>query len=509
LSACRHDTIATVPNDDRKRRGSVVKYSTPRLKLNEIQGDLLVGMHKNAELFLFFKITDAARFKAVVREYVVGLLTHGQTVQVRERMVEARRHHRGGGHGQMPWLGMNLGFTKDGLTQLLGAHRPQMDPAFERGADDPETIAALNDLPPSQWVSGFRSDRVDGVFLIAGPNKSFVTSHSHSLRGRLGTAIKTIYSEIGMVRPGRERGHEHFGFKDGISQPGIRGMTPVLRPSAAPEQGLPGQDLLWPGEFVLGYPGQDPRDPVRLGPIAPLPAPWAKNGSYMVFRRLEQKVPEFWTFVREQATRLGMDRELLAARMVGRWKSGAPLELAPLRDNPALGADPKRNNDFDYRDDPFQRKCPYAAHIRKANPRDDTRSFAEVLRHRIIRAAIPFGPEVEPGETTTQHSRGLMFVCYQTSIERQFEFIQRHYANNPDFVGGKERPGGGAVTPGFDPIIGQAPGGGARVMDEPAPNYPAGSRRTTLETASQFVTLTAAAYFFMPSISALRTVLTA
>jgi Dyp-type peroxidase family len=502
--------MATAPDDDRERRGSVVKYSTPRLDLNDIQGDLVSGMQKHAELFLFFKIADPARFKAVAREYLVGLLTHGRTVQLRERMVEARRRGGGSGGGHMPWLGMNLGFTKDGLTQLLGANRPRMDPAFERGADDPETIAALNDPPPSKWLRSFLSDRIDGLFLIAGPNKAFVTSYGHSLRGRLGTAIKTVYSEIGTVRPGREKRHEHFGFLDGISQPGIRGLTPVSRPSSAPEQGLPGQDLIWPGEFILGYPGQDPRDPVKPGPIAPLPAPWAKNGSYMVFRRLEQRVPEFRAFIAGQAARLGMYPELLAARMVGRWKSGAPLELAPLRDNPALGADAKRNNDFGYADDPFQRKCPYGAHIRKANPRDDVPGQrAEILTHRIIRASIPFGPEVEPGETTTRHSRGLMFVCYQTSIERQFEFIQRSYSNDPDFVGGKRRSeGGDVVRPGFDPIIGQAPGDGPREMDEPYPNYPAGNRRTALPMPNQFVVLTASAYFFMPSITALRTVLT-
>ena len=100
-----------------------------------------------------------------------------------------------------------------------------------------------------------------------------------------------------------------------------------------------------------------------------------------------------------------------------------------------------------------------------------------------------------------------MFVCYQTSIERQFEYIQRQ-ANDPAFVGGKRRPGSGAVTPGFDPIIGQAEGAGVRTMDEPYPNYPAGSRRTTLTIPKHFVELTAAAYFFMPSITALRTVLT-
>ena len=220
-------------------------------------------------------------------------------------------------------------------------------------------------------------------------------------------------------------------------------------------------------------------------------------------------MPEFRRFVAERAARLGMDPQFLAARMVGRWRSGAPLELAPLRDAPTLGGDDNRNNDFEFGDDRFQRKCPYAAHIRKVYPRDDTASEAEVQRHRIIRAGIPFGPEVAPGETTTEHSRGLMFVCYQTSIERQFEYIQKNYANNPDFVSGKERPNrGGMVTPGFDPIIGQVSGNGAREMDEPFPNYPAGSRRTTLTIPEQFVKLTAAAYFFMPSISALRGVLT-
>jgi deferrochelatase/peroxidase EfeB len=91
----------------------------------------------------------------------------------------------------------------------------------------------------------------------------------------------------------------------------------------------------------------------------------------MVFRRLEQRVPEFNAFVRAQAARFGMHPELLAARMVGRWKSGAPMELAPRRDDWALGADARRNNDFGYGGDPWQRACPYAAHIRKTNPRDD------------------------------------------------------------------------------------------------------------------------------------------
>jgi Dyp-type peroxidase family len=481
--------------------------TTPELDLDEVQGDLLVGMQKNAELFVFFKIADPLRFKALASGYVVSQVTSALRARDREEIV-AQRKPLGDAPAE-PWMGLNLGFTKDGMTQLLGARRPEMDPAFERGAAHSDTIALLNDPPVTTWLDDYRSDRIDGVLLVTGPNPSFVTYHGNSLRHRLAPAIRVVYAEMGTVRPGRDRGREHFGFLDGVSQPGIRGLTRASRPSIAPDEGLPGQDLVWPGEFVLGYPGQNPKDYDKPGSVAPLPAPWARNGSYMVFRRLEQRVPEFWRFVAAQAARLRMYPDLLAARMVGRWRSGAPLELAPLEDNAWLGANANRNNDFSYADDPFQRACPYAAHIRKVNPRDDPPGGqAETLAHRIIRSGIPFGPEVAPGETTTLHSRGLMFVCYQASIGRQFEFIQSRYADNRDFVGGKRRPDDHSlVVPGIDPIIGQAQGNGARSMDEPAPNYPAGNRRTVLDMPEQFVIVTASGYFFMPSIAALRTLL--
>ena len=480
---------------------------TPQLELDDIQGDMPVGMQKNAELFLFFKITNAPRFKGLMRQHIVGQVTNARTTVERERIIESQKQGRPGSVG--PWLGLNLGFTWEGLNQLLGARRAKLDPAFERGAADPATVARLNDPPTGEWLHDFISDRIDGVFLLTGPDRNFVAFHGSSLRQRLAVAAKVVYAETGTVRPGREKGHEHFGFLDNVSQPGIRGLTRPSRPSTAPHQGLPGQPLVWPGEFLLGYPGQDSEDPKKPGQIVPLPAPWARNGSYMVFRRLEQLVPEFRSFVAAQAARLGIYPELLASRVVGRWRSGAPLELAPLEDNPWLGADPMRNNNFSYAGDPFQRACPYAAHIRKANPRDDPRDgVVETLTHRIIRRGIPFGPEVQPGETVTRHSRGLLFVCYQASIERQFEFIQSRWSNNPDFVTGKKRPDTGApVIPGFDPIIGQNREGGRRFMDEPAPNYPYGNRRTALEMPEEFVVLTGAAYFFMPSIRALRNLL--
>jgi Dyp-type peroxidase family len=493
--------VADVDHGNAARTTSMAPLT---LDLKEIQGDVLIGLQKNGENFIFFKIVDVALFKGLLKGLVLPRMANSEQVKQREFVVQ--RHKNLGLRTGESFRGLNVGFTKDGLTQLIGSERPKLDPAFEKGADHPETITALHDPPKADWLQKFTSGRVDGVLLVTGADPLSVTFQSNELIGLLASSIKVVYSEIGQTRPGAQRGHEHFGFLDGVSQPGVRGLTTAGDAWRSLDQRLPGAYRLWPGEFVFGYPGQHPDHPTKEGPPPRMAAPWMRNGSYMVCRRLEEKVPEFWRFTREQAVRLGMDPELLAARMVGRWKSGAPLELTPRRDDPRLGDDQMRRNDFAFSADPDQRKCPYAAHIRKVNPRDDV-AEAEAQRHRIIRQGITFGPEVAPGETSTRHSRGLMFVSYQTSIERQFEFIQRQ-ANDPGFFRGKRRPSGAPVTPGYDPIIGQAPGNGRREMDEPYPNYPAGNRRTTLSIPKEFVVLTAAGYFFIPSISALRTVLT-
>ena len=222
------------------------------LQMHDIQGDLLTGMQKNAELFLFFGIADARRFKDITKRHLIGRVTTARTVSERERRMAQRIAH--GGVSAEGWIGVNLGFTKEGLTQLLGKNRPRMESAFERGADAAQTIAALHDPEPAAWTAKFRSNRIDGVFLIAGPDEPSVTFLGNTVRAQLSGSIKVVYWEIGTVRPGQNRGREHFGFMDGLSQPGIRGLTRPSRPGAAPDQGLPGQDLVWLGEFVLGYP---------------------------------------------------------------------------------------------------------------------------------------------------------------------------------------------------------------------------------------------------------------
>jgi Dyp-type peroxidase family len=479
--------------------------AVPNIDLDQIQGDVLIGLQKFAEQFLFFQIKDVPGFKALLRKKIAPRVTTTRTVQ--EREFHLRDYKNQGKATPLPNIGVNLALTASGIGKLIPATNNGQtlgDTSFAAGAKaqakslgDPVDAAGN----PSTWVPEFLNAAIDGVFLIAGGTDADVNAEATKLLGILGATVAASFQENGDVRPGLEKGHEHFGWLDGVSQPGISGLiTP-----------FPGQRLLDPGLFAFGY-----------GPTTNPPLPWMKNGSFMVFRRLKQLVPEFDQYQLTQAATLGMDPVLLGARLVGRWKSGAPIDLTPAQDDTTMGPDPQRNNNFDFSDDQGDRKCPFGAHIRKTNPRADfgladnagvDPQTKSVDPHRIMRAGIPFGPEVSVaeaanGKTTTD--RGLMFVCYQTSIPNQFEFVQIKWANNPGFIFGKKHPDGSPVAVGFDPIIGQnATPPRARTMDEPVPNYPTGNVRSSLNEPNDFIVPTAAGYFFVPSIEALTNDLSA
>jgi Dyp-type peroxidase family len=475
------------------------------IEVDQIQGDVLIGLQKFAEQFLFFEIKNVAGFKELLRRKIAPRITTTRTVQEREFHL---RDYKDQGHTTpLPNIGVNLAFTASGIGKLIPATNNGQtlgDTSFARGAKkqakslgDPVDAAGN----PTTWVPGFLNAAIDGVFLITGGSDGDVNAEANKLLAILGATAAASFQENGDVRPGLEKGHEHFGWLDGVSQPGISGLiTP-----------FPGQRLLDPGFFAFGY-----------GPKANPPLPWMKNGSFMVFRRLKQLVPEFDQYQLTQAATLGTDPVLLGSRLVGRWKSGAPSALTPSQDDSTMGVDPQRNNNFDFSDDQGERRCPFGAHIRKTNPRADfglpnnvgaDPQTADVDPRRAMRAGIPFGPEVSVAEAAngkTATDRGLMFVCYQTSIPNQFEFVQISWANNPGFIFNKKHPDGTPVIVGFDPIIGQnASANRARTTDEPVSNYPTGNVRSTLNEPNDFIIPTAAGYFFVPAIEALTNELSA
>jgi Dyp-type peroxidase family len=244
------------------------------------------------------------------------------------------------------------------------------------------------------------------------------------------------------------------------------------------------------------------------------------DGSFYVFRYLKQLVPEFNNFLEANAlpvpepTQPGdpSGADLLGARLVGRWKSGAPIDLTPLKDNPAMGANVAQINAFTF-DPSSQARCPFAAHIRKTNPRADL-PFGGAEPHRILRRGIQFGPEVTPEEAAAKKSstdpaleRGLLFACYQSNIVNGFQFVQKSWANNPNFPPGKNKLTPPIPVPGFDAIIGQVapiPTTTPVIRDLVGTNPAAQTKELTLH--AEWVISKGGEYFFSPSISALRDV---
>ena len=268
---------------------------------------------------------------------------------------------------------------------------------------------------------------------------------------------------------------EPFGFKDGISHPAIEGSgIPGTNPHEVP---------LKPGEFVLGY-----TDEYGGVPAVPQPEILGRNGSYIVFRKLHQRVAAFRQYLKANAANAD-DEEFLAAKMMGRWRSGAPLSSCPVHDDPGIGADSAKNNDFLFKaDDPLGYKTPLGSHIRRMNPRDaDVAGLTRI--HRMIRRGTAYGPLLPEGVLEDDGAdRGLMFAFVGANLGRQFEFVQSEWMNDSAFFGGASEQ---------DPISGAADGNGIF----PIPRRPI---RRVLAGLPRFVVTRGGEYCFLPSLSALR-----
>jgi Dyp-type peroxidase family len=266
--------------------------------------------------------------------------------------------------------------------------------------------------------------------------------------------------------------HDHFGYRDRLSQPVIEGSGDEPTPGS----GGP----LKAGEFILGYP-----DESGSGPALPQPEILSRNGSFMAYRRMEEHVGRFREFLRDNG-RTPAEQELLAAKLMGRWRSGAPLVLAPDKDDPALGADPQRNNNFNYkREDPQGYAVPLGSHMRRMNPRD---TAANMNRRRMIRRGATYGSHLPEGTHEDGKERGIAAFVICASLIRQFEFAQNVWVNDRNFHElGNER----------DPIIGTQDG----TLDFKIPKRPI---RRKIVGLPAFTTLRGGAYFFLPGLKALR-----
>ncbi len=332
-------------------------------------------------------------------------------------------------------------------------------------------LGDFGESAPENWESPLGSPDFHVVLVVVSPD-------AQRLEAALAPAREAYQSMTGIKAIWRQDCHaletekEPFGFRDGISHPAVEGSGTAGSNSQ--------EKPLKAGEFVLGYTdelgGIQVTEPEILG----------RNDTYVAFRKLQQRVAAFRQYLKANSASVE-DEELLAAKMMGRWRSGAPLALCPLHDDAALGADPSRNNNFLYEaDDPAGLKTPAGSHSRRGNPRDA--NIAGVQRiHRMIRRGTAYGPSLPEGALVDDGAdRGTMFAFVGAHIGRQFEFVQSQWINDGVFIGADQDR---------DPIL------GSHDINFTLPRKPV---RKRLQGIPRFVVTRGGEYCFMPGLKALR-----
>jgi len=327
---------------------------------------------------------------------------------------------------------------------------------------------------PENWVDNMASPDLHAIVILfardAAERARCQSEHEKLVRRCEGVAVLSSL-DLETVPPFGYP-HDHFGYRDRLSDLVIEGSGEEPRP------GFGGS--VKAGEFILGYPDEE-----EIIPPLPQPEILSRNGSYMAYRRMQEHVGAFRDFLRQHGE-TPEEQELVAAKLMGRWRSGAPLVLAPNRDDPELGADMQRTNDFNYKEmDPHGYAVPLGAHIRRMNPRD---TAANMNRRRMIRRGAPYGPHLPEGASEDGKERGIAAFVICASLIRQFEFAQNVWINDKNFHElGNER----------DPIIGNQDG----TLEFKIPKRPI---RKKISGLPAFTTVRGGAYFFLPGLKGLR-----
>ncbi len=430
------------------------------LELDDIQaGALYERPSPYVGLYLLLRIADRADGRDLVRRL------HGLANPARSSAT--------------PDTSVTVAFTYQGL-RALGVPQESLAsfaPEFRQGmAARAEVLGDVGESAPEHWEKPLGSSDVHVAIAVLSSDSARLDAVAE--RARMAHAdlpgIELVWRQDCYQL---DTGRTSFGFKDGIGQPLVEGSGRA--PTNHRERPLKA------GEIILGYPDE-------TGELPPMPTPevLGRNGTYVVFRKLHTKVAAYRGYLRERAaTRAEEDR--LGAKMVGRWQSGAPLALSPDEDDPDLGSDPRRNNDFQFSDDPRGFKCPVGAHARRANPRDalDQEGSVDVRLHRMIRRGTSYGPMLPDGVIEDDGvDRGIMFVFAGAHIKRQFEFVKTQWLNDGIFIGAPLES---------DPLVGPHHESGRFTI----PQRPI---RRRLQDLPPFVVTRGGEYCFAPSLSALR-----
>lgn len=461
------------------------------LELSEIQGFLVREYSEMAcSKYFLLQVVDAVKTKKFFESF------SDRTTNVENTTGE---------------IYLNIGFTSNGL-RALGLKEKNLESftrEFREGMVTPHRQRLLGDYDssdPSHWNwGGSSNERIDIIVLLFAKDDLSISNQALQLKQQFySSGLKEVHELHGKTLPDHK---EHFGFRDGISQPAITGS------------GVKGinNDNIKAGEFIMGYKNeyhiypdtalllerQGKEELLSMDAEGSGFKDLGRNGTYFVLRQLKEDVDGFWNFLNEKTknqdgTLNPEESTKLAAKMMGRWPGGAPLVKFPDKDPGGISDD----NDFNYIDtDKLGLKCPFGAHIRRTNPRDNfeetgpVESLKLTRRHRIIRRVRSYGEDFIGSATHHSHDGevGLLFGCFNADISRQFEFIQYTWANYPKFKQLYNDP---------DPFIG--------VRENPEPGteqnftIPQQTANKYITDLKSFVTVKGGSYFFFPSITVIK-----
>ena len=458
--------------------------------VNEVQGDVVPGFKTRHRRFLVVQIDEPDVVRHGLSE-LVGLVTKCSEVQ-KFRDQDQRAEAKAG-----PWL--NIALSRTGLERLEIAPfgTPEQQQSFANGIE----------RATGPIETRLAADESHMLFSIAADDCQVLIDAADKLTEYLGPQGMTVTAQYYGRAIISDDGHTRvpFGFRDGITQPGIEGIAGRQRDGLPPLTGNVPADRFVIDASVKG---------AEVGPD--------HNGSYMVFAKIEQLVDRFEEFCAESALRINADwgrndvtPEAAAALMIGRYRDGTPVDLRTFPEKPKVaGGD---LNGFTFDEDPYGRVCPLGAHIRKMNPRTNKVGDA----HRILRRGVPYGSEGSEDE------KGLLFVCYQASLAAGFEYIHQRWANGlissaETGLNGQlnERAARGEsllnlnwhtlasdahvlpIDAPPDPLIGLPGRVGTASFELPRPGGQGGS--TGLPLFNDWVRYRTGDYFFTPSVTTLR-----
>ena len=454
------------------------------IETHDIQGLILSGYagHPFAA-YLFLTLRD-------------GIDPRAWLAQVAERITGAEKFDR------QRKSSINIAFTYKGFVRLgLGAETLTTFPLeFIEDLSYPARAQMLGD-DPDTWLWGKPDHRIHILLMLFARDQLTLSGLLEAeLRAAQGILDETlaIESQTFPSSPGSKLNQEHFGFVDGLSQPDIESYRPEKHGANGPGNEIKA------GEFILGYENEyfaqlTASPHLRTPDIDPggilQDGDFGRNGSYLVVRQMEQDVAGFWNMIRSQCPQSNgipdvAAEEALAAKIVGRWRDGTPLAVSPDHN----GGDPNGLNNFGFGGDPYGERCPLGAHIRRANPRemllaDKRDSITTLKRHRVLRRGRPYGPRIADRYTPDGQSRGLVFAALNGNIERQFEFLQQAWISSPNFAGLYDEA---------DPML------GGRTQDAGKFSMQKRPVREQRSGIMPHVTVKGGAYFFMPSMAAVR-----